>query len=120
RSGLAMGTNANVNRAVDILYLLMLQQGVTPYSSDGLVVKLDQEKEKNGEYYQPAEEALSYYTSFATPQSPNYNWNARSDYSIDAFANGRAAFLYSYSYTAQTIRQKNPNLNFDVAMVPQP
>ena len=34
RSGVAMGTNANVNRAVDILYLLMLQQGAQPYSAD--------------------------------------------------------------------------------------
>ena len=50
----------------------------------------------------------------------NYNWNLRSDYSIDAFANGRAAFLYSYSYTRATILQKAPNLNFDVTSVPQP
>ena len=33
-SGLAAGTNANVNRAVDILYLFMLQKGAVPYSQD--------------------------------------------------------------------------------------
>ena len=64
--------------------------------------------------------ALNFYTSFANPSSANYNWNSRSDYSIDAFVNGRAAFLYSYSYTRATILQKSPNLNFDVAPVPQP
>ena len=120
RSGVAMGTNANVNRAVDILYLLMLQQGTVPYASDGSYPQFSQSVQKNGSNYSPSSEALSFYTSFANPYSPNYNWNSRSDYSIDSFANGRAAFLYSYSYTRQTLLQKSPNLNFDVTGVPQP
>jgi len=119
RSGAALGTNANVNRAVDILYLMMLQNGVVPVDSNGRP-SFTQETQKNGNYVNPGMDALTYYTSFATPSSPNYNWNSRSDYSIDAFANGRAAFLFSYSYTRQTILQKSPNLNFDVAPVPQP
>ncbi len=120
RSGVAMGTNANVNRAVDILYLFMLQDGAVPYSSDGTTPEFDQTVNQNGTTVNPGETALNYYTSFANPSSPNYNWNAQSDYSIDAFANGRAAFLFSYSYTRATILQKSPNLNFDVAPVPQP
>lgn len=119
RSGAAMGTNANVNRAVDILYLLMLQQGVQPYSSDGHPT-FNNSVQQHGSSVNAAKQALDFYTSFAEPSSPNYTWNARSDYSIDAFANGRAAFLYSYAYTRATILQKSPNLNFDVATVPQP
>ncbi len=120
RSGVAMGTNANVNRAVDILYLLMLQQGTQPYSADGTQPTFTQSINKAGNYFNPAQEALTFYTSFASPYSPNYNWNSQSDYSIDAFVNGRAAFLYSYSYTRATIAQKSPNLNYDVTSVPQP
>jgi multiple sugar transport system substrate-binding protein len=119
RSGVAMGTNSNVNRAADILYLLMLQQGAAPASNTGQPSFADS-VQKNGGSFNPGAEALGYYTSFANPASPNYNWNLRSDYSIDAFANGRAAFLYSYSYTWQTLLSKNANLNFDVAPVPQP
>ncbi len=119
-SGLAAGTNDNVNRAVDILYLLMLQQGAVPYTADGTQPTFANTVQQNGQSANPGLTALNFYTSFANPYSQNYNWNARSDYSIDAFANGRAAFLYSYSYTAATIKQKNPNLNFDVAPVPQP
>jgi len=119
-SGLAAGTNSNVNRAVDILYLFMLQQGVVPYSSDTTQPTFAEPVEQNGQSTNPGLDALNFYTSFANPTSPNYNWNSRSDYSIDAFANGRAAFLYSYAYTEASIRQKNPNLNFDVAPVPQP
>jgi multiple sugar transport system substrate-binding protein len=119
-SGLAAGTNANVNRAVDILYLFMLQSGTAPYSPDGTQPTFGQPILRNGQNTNPGLTGLNFYTSFANPSTPNYNWNARSDYSIDAFANGRAAFLYSYSYTAASIKQKNPNLNFDVAPVPQP
>jgi len=118
-SGLAIGTNSNVNRAVDILYLLMLQQGAVPFSADGNPT-FAQPVQKKGNQTNPGLTGLTYYTSFASPTSVNYNWNSRSDYSTDAFANGRAAFLYSYSYTRQTILQKSPNLNFDVASVPQP
>ena len=119
-SGLAAGTNANVNRGVDILYLFMLQQGAAPYSSDFTQPTFAEPVQQNGQSSNPGLDALNFYTSFANPSSVNYNWNARSDYSIDAFANGRAAFLYSYSYTQATIKADNPNLNFDVAPVPQP
>ena len=119
-SGLAVGTNANVNRAVDILYLFMLQQGTVPFSSDGSRPSFADSATQNGKNINPGLLGLNYYTSFANPASPNYNWNTRSDYSIDAFANGRAAFLISYSYTAASIKQKNPNLNFDVSAMPQP
>lgn len=119
RSGVAMGLSQNVNRAVDILYLLMLQRGVVAWSPDGLTPRFADSVNVDGTYVSAGEEALDFYTSFANPNSLNYNWNALSDYSIDAFANGRAAFLYSYPYTAQLLRQKSPNLNFDVAPAPQ-
>lgn len=110
RSGVAIGTSGNVNRSQDIVALLMLQAGATPWSADGLSPSFASKEGESG---------LSFYTSFADPSSPNYNWNARSDYSIDAFANGRAAFLYSYTYARDQILAKSPNLNFDVASVPQ-
>ncbi len=120
RSGVAMGLSSNVNRGIDILYLLMLQMGVVTWSPDGINPQFADSVNSGGVTYTPGKDALSFYTSFANPSSQNYTWNALSDYSIDAFANGRAAFLYSYSYTAKTLLQKSPGLNFDVAAVPQP
>jgi ABC-type glycerol-3-phosphate transport system substrate-binding protein len=120
RSGVAAGLNSNVNRAVDILYLMMLQKGVIPWTADGLNPTFSQSVATDSSGSNPGSEALNFYTSFADPSSLNYTWNSRSDYSIDSFANGRAAFLYSYSYTRATIDQKSPHLNYDVAPVPQP
>lgn len=119
QSGVAMGTYQNVNRAVDIVYLLMLQAGVIPWSQDGRSPQFSSTVNKGGQTINPGVEGVEFYTSFANPSSPNYNWNSESDYSIDAFANGRAAFLYGYSYTRDQIDAKAANLNYDVAPVPQ-
>ncbi len=119
RSGVALGTSSNINRPADILYLLMLQDGVVPWSADGLNPTFAQGVQKNGNYVNPGQDALTFYTSFANPASANYTWNARSDYSIDAFANGRVAMLYSYGYARQLIEAKVPNLNYGIAPVPQ-
>lgn len=119
RSGVAMGDVSNVNRAQDIMYLLMLQAGAMPWSSDGRTPQFANNVQVNGQSVNPGVLGVDFYTSFANPLKENYNWNAESDYSIDAFANGRAAYLYGYSYTREQINAKAPNLNYDVTNVPQ-
>lgn len=119
RSGVAIGTADNVNRGMDVIYLLMLQAGVVPWSADGATPMFANASTRKGASVNPGLEAVKFYTSFADPGSPNYNWNTDSDYSVDAFANGRAAYLYGYSYTRSQIDAKAPNLNYDVAPVPQ-
>jgi multiple sugar transport system substrate-binding protein len=119
RSGIAMGTNTNVNRAQDIVYLLMLQAGAIPWTDDGLRPTFGQSLRKDNVQINPGLKALEFYTSFSNPNNINYTWNERSDYSIDSFANGRSAMLYSYSYARSLILAKAPRLNFEVAPVPQ-
>ncbi len=119
RSGVAIGTYQNVNRAVDVVYLMMLQAGAVPWSNDGRSPRFASNIQKDGKSFNPGITAVDFYTSFANPNSENYTWNSDSDYSTDAFANGRAAFLYGYSYTRAQIDAKAPNLNYDVAPVPQ-
>ncbi len=122
KSGLALGTTANVNRAQDIMYLMLLQAGTTPYTSDFSQSTIDQSGNNgatSANQY-PGSQALTYYTSYANPSSPNYDWNTNSAYSIDAFANGQLAMMYGYYYDMTTIQQKSPNLNFGIAPVPQP
>ncbi len=125
QSGISLGLSSQtqggqINRAEDILYMFMLQQGATSWSSDLSEPEFAEEVEKNGNQINPAEEALEFYTSFADPGDDNYNWNTRSDYSLDAFVNRRSAMMINYSYARDTIKQKNAALDFDVAPVPQP
>ena len=97
----------------------MLQAGVIPWTADGRAPQFANSVARNNNSVNVGEEAVEFYTSFADPSSANYTWNEDSDYSTDAFANGRAAYLYGYAYTREQIDAKSPNLNYDVASVPQ-
>lgn len=119
-NGIAMGTAQNVNRSADILALLMLQNGTQVFNTQRTNAILNRDvTSPDGTAYNPAAQALEFYTQFANPAKPTYTWNSRNNYSIDAFVSGQAAMMLSYSYMADTIRGKAPLLNFGVAPVPQ-
>jgi multiple sugar transport system substrate-binding protein len=122
RSGIALGTSANVNRAVDILSLLMLQDGTQFYDNNFSSATFDRQitDPATNQTYKPGELALQFYTQFADPAKTSYTWNAKSDYSVDAFTQGKAAMMINYSYMIPIIQDKAPNLNWAVASIPQP
>jgi multiple sugar transport system substrate-binding protein len=121
RSGVAMGTSSNVNRAVDVLALLMLQQGTKFYSDDLSSATFDRDQDIPGsnQNFNPGETALQFYTQFAQPSKTTYNWNTKSDFSVDAFTQGKVAMMINYSYMIPSIQDRAPNLNWDVAPIPQ-
>ncbi|MFA5961499.1 MAG: extracellular solute-binding protein [Parcubacteria group bacterium] len=110
-SGASLGTNSgNINRATDILGMLMLQSKASMRDASGRV---------NFGRDQSAIKALEFYTNFAKSSAPNYSWNSRMHYSIDAFSEGTLAMMFNYSWQIPIIRSKAPKLNFAVASVPQ-
>lgn len=120
RSGISMGTSGNVNRAADILLLLMLQNGTDFYSDNYQAAKFDQTQSTPAEpNFNPGATALEFYTQFANPGKKTYTWNSRTDNSVDAFSQGKLAMLISYSYLRPMILDKAPTLNWGVAPVPQ-
>jgi len=119
-NGVAMGTDANVNRATDILSLLMLQNGTQIYDAQRRNSNLRRDiAAPGGERYNPGAQALEFYTQFSNPAKEVYSWNATNNHSIDAFVAGQAAMMFSYSYTIENVRGKAPFLNFGVAPMPQ-
>ncbi|MBI2355938.1 MAG: extracellular solute-binding protein [Candidatus Doudnabacteria bacterium] len=119
-SAVALGTSANVNRAVDILLLLMLQNGTQFYSDNGSSAVFDNEVNlPNRETFNPGATALEFYTQFADPGKKVYTWNSKSDFSLDAFTSGKVAMIFSYAYLMPTLRARAPNLNWAVAPIPQ-
>jgi multiple sugar transport system substrate-binding protein len=109
QSAAALGTAGNINRAADILQLLMIQSGL-PIITNQRGVDINNEIGKR---------ALTFYTDFANRGKQVYTWNLQQDYSIDAFAEGETAVMFNYSYHMPTVRAKNPRLNFGVAPMPQ-
>lgn len=110
RSAAAMGTAANVNRAPDILQLLMMQSGLPIIDQQRGTVDISNDTGKR---------AVTFYTDFANRAKRVYTWNLQQDYSIDAFAEGDTAIMFNYSYHIPTIKAKNPRLSFGVAPMPQ-
>ena len=117
--GAALGTTENINRATDILNLLMLQSGSTIVDKDNKRGTLDQIFKNGNDVISPAESALKFYTQFANRQFASYTWNPTMHYSIDAFSEGKLAMMFNYSWQIPVIQGKSPKLNFGVAPVPQ-
>ncbi|MBI4713664.1 extracellular solute-binding protein [Candidatus Uhrbacteria bacterium] len=114
QAGAAIGTSKNVERASDILNLLMMQNGVKMIDDRGVATF---GYESGGSIL--AEDAVRFYTDFANPLKQVYTWNSKQPNSFDAFVNGKAAFFFGYSYHAPLIKAASPKLNFSISSVPQ-
>jgi multiple sugar transport system substrate-binding protein len=119
RSGIAMGSSSNVNRAADILMLLMLQNGTIFYNENFTAARFDQQIRLNEQNYNPGAIALAFFTQFAKQSNKSYTWSSKADNSVDAFAQGKLGMMLSYSYMLPTIKDKAPNLNWGVVGSPQ-
>lgn len=121
QAGAALGTEKNVNRASDILALLMLQSGstITDKSLGVAVFNKLIDNGNNSEEYSIGGNALQFYTDFANSGKRTYTWNPVMDYSIDAFYQARAAMMFNYSYNIPVIKSKAPKLDFAIAPMPQ-
>ncbi len=115
QSGAAIGTSRNVERAFDVLSLLMMQNGTQMADARGNATFGN----KTGDQSIPGADAVRFYTDFANPQKAVYAWNAEQTGSFDAFASGKAAMFLGYSYHLPLIRARSPKLNFGIAPVPQ-
>jgi ABC-type glycerol-3-phosphate transport system substrate-binding protein len=67
----------------------------------------------------PASLALSFYAGFSNPSKAQYAWNRSLPNSQDVFTNGDLAIYFGFASEFTAIKEKNPNLNFDVALLPQ-
>lgn len=118
-STVALGEFRNVQNAKDILSALIIQAGgsiVDIDSGGSFVSTLAEDFDLNTV---PAEAALQFFTNFSNPSKKDYSWNRSLSNSRDVFANGDLAMYFGFASEYMTIKNKNPNLNFDVALLPQ-
>jgi len=101
QSGVALGTADNIERASDILSILMMQNGTVIMSDSGEVL-IDQIPAGSNNYH-PSLGALRFYTDFANPMKEVYCWNDDLDDSLKRFTEGNTAIMFGYSYHGQTI-----------------
>ncbi|MCR4279438.1 MAG: extracellular solute-binding protein [Candidatus Zambryskibacteria bacterium] len=118
QSTVALGETRNINNFKEILSLLMLQAGtpITGYSGAELRPFLT---ENFGLAVAPSESALDFYTQFSNPTKTYYSWNRSLSEAQTRFTSGDSAYYLGFASELTALRNKNPNLNFGVAPVPQ-
>ncbi len=122
QSTIPFGTYSNVTDARGILSLLFLQSGssITQPTNGGQRSTLADNDSQSTNGSTPAQSALAFYTQFSDPSRTVYSWNSSFTSDQQAFLGGTLAFYVGYASEIPTIQKGNPNLDFDIAAIPQP
>lgn len=119
RSPVAMGIGSNITNSADMLPLLIMQ-------FNGQIIDIETQKTMllmntkfNGKTIKASEEALKFYTQFGQANSQYYSWDSSFGNDLTAFANNKLAIYFGYKADTKKIIDKNANLNFDIAEMPQ-
>ncbi len=119
QSAAAIGTGSNVVRSFDLISVLMMQNGTQMTDEYNRAFFDKMPKDQSSRDIPPGEQALIFYTDFASPAKISYIWNSKMPDSLNAFAQGKTVVFFGYSYNLPNIKALAPKLNFDVAKLPQ-
>ena len=122
QSAIDFGEYNNVNNGRGILSLLFLQAGapITVSSPTAGVRSTLASTDQNSSGTSPATSALNFYTQFSDPTRTVYSWNASMATAQNVFIAGNLAFYVGFASEEAQLKAANPNLNFDMAQIPQP
>lgn len=124
RSTIALGSFENIRNAKDIFWTLTMQAGNPVFEryidSQTQVERYRSILNQNLNFtLNPAYAATNFFTQFSNPTKTVYTWNRSLPESQTMFVSGDLAFYIGYASELPTIQRINPNLNFDVALLPQ-
>jgi multiple sugar transport system substrate-binding protein len=127
KSAIALGVADGIPRFAEIVAALMMQYGAEMTTADHTKATFDLPAPNSDSPYFSGREALSFYTSFANPQSATYTYtdaknadgSRKFPADIQAFMEGKAAMFIGYSYQVENIRKFAPGLSFETAPLPQ-
>jgi ABC-type glycerol-3-phosphate transport system substrate-binding protein len=106
KAGAAIGgSEYSVNKAADLLALLMLQAGAAMYDPESRRV----------DFGEQGINALNFYVQFANPLSANYTWSDNFRNSLDSFSEGKTAIIFNYASAIPFLKAKNPFLSIGVS-----
>lgn len=101
------GSTATIDRANDLIALLMMQSGVQMIDENG---RAD---------FTNAEPAVAFYLKFGDPKSSYYAWDNKFPIAFERFSRGDLPIMFGYQYHARAVRVINPRLRFGVSEMPQ-
>jgi multiple sugar transport system substrate-binding protein len=114
QSAVALGTANNINKFKATLSSMFMQAGnpVTSLTDVNYQSVLADNSDRG-------EAALRLYTQFANPAASSYTWNNTFNSDRQSFISNNLGMYFDTGQEITEIREQNPNLNFDVAQIPQ-
>lgn len=117
QSTIALGEYNNIPFAKDIISGLLLQAG-------NPIVEIRGGEPRStlsgaGGQGESAASAIRFYTDFANPSKITYSWNRSLPSARDMFLSGDLALYIAPASERFVLGERNPNLNFDIAELPQ-
>ncbi len=116
RSTIAFGDFDNIPHAKELLATLLLQTGNPLVTRTGNEYRSTLNVAPNGTQTLPA---FDFFTSFAIQSDPLYSWNKTLPTPETMFLAGDVSLYLGFASELFSLRNKNPNLNYDVARMPQ-
>lgn len=117
KSAVALGEYGNVRNAFGIISALLLQGGSRGVleQEGNYVIRLN-EAEGGG---RPLTSVADFYTRFSRPNNTLYSWNRSLNEDRQRFVSEDLALYFGFGSEGREIERLNPNLNFDIAQIPQ-
>ncbi|MEK9180296.1 MAG: extracellular solute-binding protein [Patescibacteria group bacterium] len=109
------GSERSVDSGVDLLNLLMLQNGTTMTNED-----MNGAAFASGPSGLAGYRAFDFYVQFANSSSPYFTWNDSQTNSLEAFARGKVAIIFNYLSSLPTIKNISPFLRIGTSPMLQP
>jgi ABC-type glycerol-3-phosphate transport system substrate-binding protein len=120
KSAVALGESKNIRNFKEILLALNVQLGNSVVSRDSTKsTYISVLSSKSLISAKPAEEALKFFLEFSNPLKSVYSWNKSRPDSLTAFVGGDLSIYFGFASEITLIQKMNPNLNFDIANIPQ-
>lgn len=109
------GSQKNIETGIDLLNVLMMQNGTQMVSSDLRNATFASHGSTNSGL-----QAFNFYLQFADPRSPYYTWNESLPDYLESFTNSETAMIFDYYRTVSEINRRNPFSDLGIAALPQP
>lgn len=120
KSVIALGEFNNIAHAREILGTLFLQAGnPVTYRQSDTTTMASALGDRGFVGTASSLPALNFFTKFSDPRNADYSWNRSLPNSKSFFLSGNLATYIGYASELMDLRQKNPNIDFDVAPLPQ-
>ncbi len=118
RYSVALGEYENIEHFKAIISTLIFQAGGQILSGD-ITKQETMIDEKMNQPIAPAISSLLFYTDFSDKGKSVYTWNRQADNSFKAFLDENLSVYFGMASDLKRIKETNPFLDFDVALVPE-